>query len=207
MVCNSGVGLTPTHDGQILHFSAGGLYNGMVLLIDDETGSYWDHISGLAVHGTLKGAQLNAWPIEMTNVKSALHHEPELRLLKSRPSPYAQLSMNMMSLAQPFVRGRLLPGFRKTMGQPDTRLPEMELGLGVVSARVQRFYRYSDIVATGPLHEEFDGQSIVVQIGEDEFPLAIVSSGTRPMQLFTRWYGFAYTYPDCEVSLNSRASP
>ncbi len=41
VICNTGVGMTPVVDGAVHHFSAGGLYDGLVLLIDDETGTYW----------------------------------------------------------------------------------------------------------------------------------------------------------------------
>ena len=36
-VCHSGVGMTPSVDGQVHHFQVGGLYNGVAILIDDET--------------------------------------------------------------------------------------------------------------------------------------------------------------------------
>ena len=41
-MCNTGVGLTPIVDGTLHHFSAGGLCDGLVLLIDDETRTYWE---------------------------------------------------------------------------------------------------------------------------------------------------------------------
>lgn len=41
VICNTGVAMTPLLDGAVHHFSAGGLYNGLVLLVDDETGTYW----------------------------------------------------------------------------------------------------------------------------------------------------------------------
>ena len=82
MVCNSGVGLTPVVAGKARHFSAGGLYNGLVLLIDDETRTYWDHMTGEAVHGELKGAKLDNWSIEMTNVETALKRSVAAALLR-----------------------------------------------------------------------------------------------------------------------------
>ena len=48
-------------DETLFHFSAGGLFNGLVLLIDDETRTYWDHITGEAVHGPRTGAQPSVW--------------------------------------------------------------------------------------------------------------------------------------------------
>jgi hypothetical protein len=29
----------------------------------------------------------------------------------------------------------------------------------------------------------------------DDVPYAVFSDGHRPFQLFTRWYGFAYSFP------------
>jgi hypothetical protein len=40
-ICHSSMGFDPTIDGIVHHFSAGGLYDGVVLLIDDETRTYW----------------------------------------------------------------------------------------------------------------------------------------------------------------------
>lgn len=37
---------------------------------------------------------------------------------------------------------------------------------------------------------------------DDQVPHAIYDSGKdeeRPMQLFSRWYGFYLTYPDCDI--------
>jgi len=34
---------------------------------------------------------------------------------------------------------------------------------------------------------------------DDHVPYALDEQGKIPMQLFTRWYGFSLTYPDCEV--------
>ena len=193
MVCNSGVGLTPVIDGNVHHFSAGGLYNGLVLLIDDETRTYWDHITGEAVHGELKGAKLDNWPIKMTNVETASKHEPNLRVHRSMLTFIGRL----MGWAIRWLPMKLPPSFRGTMGKPDDRQPEMEIGLGVVTDGVRRFYPKRSI-GEG-IDDEIDGRSLQVRIGEDAVPVAKWDNGSRPLQLFTRWYGFSYTYPDCEV--------
>jgi hypothetical protein len=36
--------MVPIIDGKLYHFGPRGLYNGLILLGDDETRSYWDHI-------------------------------------------------------------------------------------------------------------------------------------------------------------------
>jgi hypothetical protein len=193
VVCNSGVGLTPVVAGKVHHFSAGGLYNGLVLLIDDETRTYWDHITGEAVHGELKGAKLENWPLEMTNVETALKNDPNLQVHYSKPTWIGRL----MGWAIQWLPMRLPGFFRKTMGEPDNRQPEMEIGLGVVTDGVRRFYPKRSI-GEG-IDDEIEGRPLQIHIGEDFVPFATWDDGSRPLQLFTRWYGFASTYPGCEI--------
>ena len=50
------------------------------------------------------------------------------------------------------------------------------------------------------IEDELDGQRLRIEIGEvDAVPFAARSDGSRPVQLFTRWYGFSLTYPGCEI--------
>jgi len=185
--------------GKVHHYSAGGLYDGLVLLIDDETKTYWDHITGEAVHGPLVGAKMPMWGIEMTNVETALQREPNLLVHQSRPG----LMGFLMKWLSRLLDGRLPPGFRKTMAPTDSRLPEMEIGLGVVTDQTQRFYPLSALStsATSPsLDDTLDGRAIRLSLGSDSVPSAIWSDdATRPTQLFSRWYGFSLTYPKCEI--------
>lgn len=198
MVCHSGVGLTPAIDGEELHFSAGGLYNGLVLLIDDETRTYWDHITGEALHGPRKGDRLEIWNLPMTTAERTLTDEPWIKLARSRPGFFARI-FSRMHMTRLFGRGLLPPWFHATMGEKDRRRPLMENGLGVVIDGEARFYPYellgvegaTDSWQGGPLHVAIDP--------DDKVPFAEWEDGTRPFQLFTRWYGFAYTYPDCAV--------
>jgi hypothetical protein len=85
MPCNSGVSLTPIVDGKPERFAARGLYNGLALLGDYATNSYWDHITGACVHGPLQGAQLPFSPFSLryVNVNGAL----QMRIPR-RKSPF-----------------------------------------------------------------------------------------------------------------------
>jgi len=134
------------------------------------------------------------WGIEMTNVETALEREPNLPVHFSRPSWIGLL----MGWVNPLIDGRLLPGFRKTMAPVDSRLPEMEIGLGVITNQTQRFYPLP--VIRPQLEDILDERSISLSIGPDSIPSAVwADDETRPAQLFSRWYGFSLTYPKCEV--------
>lgn len=173
------------------------MYNGLILLIDDETKTYWDHITGEAVHGELKGRQLEQWGIRMTTAGS-LHSEcPDILLYRSQQSLKTRFIVWFMNL--PFTNGWFPPGFRKTMSKVDSRLDEMCIGLGVVTDSAKQFYP-KDRIRDG-IDTMIDGRQLRIGISEeDATPFAVFcDDGSRPVQLFCRWYGFSLTYSDSEI--------
>ena len=183
--------------GRVHHFSAGGLYNGLVLLIDDETRTYWDHMTGFGLHGPLGDEQLARWSVPLTTVAAALEEYPDLTLFRSRLVFWKKW---LTRLAPRLVRGRgWLPFFfHRTMGEKDLRRPAMDHGLGVVVGGHARYYPMASI--RNPLIDDWDGRPLRVHVDKkDGFPVALWDDGTRPFQVFTRWYGFSFTYPGCTI--------
>lgn len=204
-VCHSGVGLTPVVEGQRYHFQVGGLYNGVAILTDDETGTYWDHITGQAVYGPLAGTQLEAWSLEMTTVAAARRQEPELRILRSHQRPIFRRVMHFGQWT--FGQTGYLPKlFTQTMAPEDPRLPRMTMGLGVVVDKISRFYPHFAIEQQ--VSDEWNGQMLQVSLNPiDSVPCATWTDGTRPLQYFLRWYGFALTFPHCSIYCLDRNEP
>lgn len=168
---------------------------------DDETQSYWNHITGLCVHGPMEGKQLEVFPIEHTTVSSALKMTPQLQIAFSKPSIVMRLISPIMKRAH--RKAFLPPGFRKTMGEVDNRLPEMTSGLGIITKEVQRFYPVYKVKENdNKIVDTFNGKIIVVCFNPDDQVLYAEfkdQNDQPPMQLFTRWYGFSLTYPNSEV--------
>ena len=203
-ICHSAMGFTPTIDGKVHHFSAGGLYNGVVLLIDDETRTYWNHITGEGLKGPLAGTQLEAWPAEMTNVRAALRKYPKIQLSRTSTSLIGKL-MGRWQARSLRSRGFFPPMFRRTMGKPDDRLPPHTHGLGVMvrtgTKTEARFYPMKSIGDGSGTEDPWGERVLRVRIGDDDsVPFAEWSDGERPLQLFSRWYGFSYTYPGCAIA-------
>lgn len=180
-------------EGKRHHFSCGGLYNGLSLLIDDETRTWWDHITGVGLHGPLAGVELETWPLVVTTVAEALTATPDLEASISRPGLFGRFMAWTSGPAYVRGRGFLPPGFRSTMGPADARLPDMTHGLAVVVGKRARFYPLSALGS--PVTETWEGVSLTVQVGADGMPGAALADGTLPMQIFLRWYGFAYSWP------------
>jgi hypothetical protein len=195
--------MVPIVQGKVHHFGPRGLFNGLILLGDDESGSYWDHITGECVHGPMKGERMTTFPIEHTTAASALKKWPDLQIAFSRPPLWIRLLIPLMSKRMQ-RKGFLPPFFRKTMGSVDKRLPEMTSGLGIITDNIQRFYPVDVIKqAGGSVQDEIDGQIVKVYIDtDDQVPHVEYldkSKDGQPMQMFTRWYGFSLTYPNCDI--------
>ena len=133
----------------------------------------------------------------MTTVASALAAHPDQTVSISRPGLVGRL---MSRIGGPrYVRGKgfMPPSFGKTMGPLDARLPKMTNGLAVIDGSRARFYPLDALGSA--VTETWAGAPLSVEVGPDGIPGAVRPDGTRPMQLFMRWYGFAYTWPQGDI--------
>ena len=221
-------------NGKTHHFAARGIYNGLVLLGDRESSSFWDHITGECMHGPLKGYRLEVFPLLHMNVQQALAAYPEAQVAISKQSFKQRLQSHFFDGGRKKTSGFIPPGFRKTMGEEDPRRPQMEIGLGVWIDATHRYFPLADLRAhDNALIDELGGQRLLVYIEPiSKTPTALYMEATqcswqndtlrlntgetirggvlydkqgvtetaaRPMQMFTRWFGFSYTFPGCEV--------
>ena len=172
---------------------------------DEETGSVWDHITGECFQGPLAGEWLDFWHVSLTNVAAELTSHPETILLKSDYRSLKSLVMKLVSKRLGYNRkGTILAlRFRKSMHKAiDPRLPEGEQGLGLVDGTEQgKFYPVKMIPKGGEVIDEWLGHKVRINRNAlDGVPFATwLETGEEPMQLLSRWYGFSFTYPDCEI--------
>ncbi len=230
-MCNTGVGLTPLVDGKVHHFEFRGVYDGVSILGDRETGSIWHHITGESVYGPLAGKKLPTYNLLQMTVRDAIGVYPDLPIaISDRPISGEEHPYFVWAAKIPIL-GQL---WRNTMAREDTRRPTMDLGMGVWSDGVQRYYPMESIgAADNIILDELDGRRIAVYYSPTAHaPDAIYIDATaaewdgrvlrfdngfslrdrtlydangrarlieRPRQLFTRWYGYALTFPETEV--------
>lgn len=190
-------------------FHAGGLYNGLILLRDEETGTYWDHISGEGLHGPLAGYQLDVWSVNITTVANALETYPESQFVQGGVQKRSFFHWLGYLLFQRIFAGKMSAwkpkypmGFKRTMTTVDGRLPEMTTGLGVFDGEVAKFYPMKQL-KQGTIEDHVKGQTLTVGIDRsDGTPFAMWENGERPNQLLSRWYGFSLTFPNTEIYAN-----
>jgi len=231
--CNTGMVFDPALDGQTLHFHRWGSYDGLLLIWDAETGSYWQHITGQCLHGPSQGRQLRMiTTTRQMNAAEAAARQDSI-LLTSTLSP-EQIAYSGFANRMRNNPARVEAGILYTIAQEDTRRPRFELGLGVWSASRSIFYPLVTLhTRDNALITTFEGRPLLVY----QSPAAIApvagyvaasramwegdmlrldggayiqndlyfsSDGQskpieRPTQLLMRWYGFALTFPGCDV--------
>ncbi|MDA8353973.1 MAG: DUF3179 domain-containing (seleno)protein [Firmicutes bacterium] len=186
-----------------LHFFCIGVHNGIAVLQDRETGSYWNHITGECIHGPLKGKKMESLLLGQMTAEQALKRWPDLELALSKQTPFQKWVLQpVMNLFGRF--GIYPPGFRKTMVKRDNRLPDMTSGVGIITDEVKRFYPIDTIVAAGgEVRDQLEGRPVIVSVDEDGFPDVAYGDTDDwedvPQYLYTRWYGFALTFWGCDI--------
>jgi len=188
-------------NNQVHHFGAIGLTNGLAILADLETRTHWDHITGEAIAGPLVGSQLDVWSFHMTTVAAALAEHPEITI---SPSTHRGFRRKLAQRLYPhFIHGKVwLPAFfYASMNEPvDPRIDRLIQGLGVIIGTQAKYYPM-DLIPLDGFQDNWLGRILCIQRGAiDDVPRAYwQDTNEEPMQLLSRWYGFSFTYPNCEI--------
>lgn len=173
--------MSPVVNGKTHHFSSKGMYNGLVLLGDQESGSYWDHITGKCVYGPLEGYKLEKFPLLQMNVAQALLNCPDVQVAISKLTFAPRMIAFFMEWSRKSKRGFLPPVFKKTMGKEDNRRPLMDTGLGVWTNTTHRYYPMECLLRhRGALIDEIDGRRVLICIDPtSNIPGALYTNATK----------------------------
>jgi len=225
--------MAPRIDGETHTFVEHGLYDGLFLMRDEETGTYWDHMTGEAVYGPLVGTSLEVANLRQTTVAQVLGASPDAMVALSDRTMGEDEDLQTQGLLAR-VGSRLNAMFSATVKEEDTRRPTMDLGMGIWQGDVARYYPYDHVLQAGKaVIDTFEGRRVLVYLDPAAYALSALyvegdtpqwdgdvlrlSDGTyveggvvygasgskttvnRPLQVFTRWYGFSLTFPDTEI--------
>jgi hypothetical protein len=199
-VCNAGVLLSPLINNKLYHFRETGVYNGQQIFEDNETHTLWNHLTGEALHGELKGNTLEyIGSLNMTTIGEVKESLPDLPVYISGQK---KIYRNIMRFVIKVILGKwnknwLPPHFTKTLPKVNDAIPKMTMGLAIKIKNKLRFYPI-EFYKENELSDIFNGEKINIKM-VNRVPKAKTESGEYPFQLFTRWYAFILTYPDGEL--------
>ena len=164
--------MAPRVDGKVHWFAEHGLYDGLFLMRDEESGTYWDHMTGEAVYGPNVGSALDVSYLRQTTVAQILGQDPDAYVAISDQAMRRNESLALDGLLAR-IGGRLSRMFRATVKEEDDRLPTMDLGMGIWDGEEARYYPYERIVANGnAVLDDFEGRQVVVYLDPSAYALA-----------------------------------
>lgn len=148
-------------DGRQLHFHLAGINNQNFLMRDEETGSWWQQVTGEAILGPLKGKRLTRVPQD--EIAFALWKREHANGRVLRPDP-AVLAANHYERADWEQRMQKVPVATLTR---DRRLDARELVVGLAVDGASKAYRMSDLTKQNPIVDTVGSVPVLVAAAED----------------------------------------
>jgi len=171
-----------TIDGRTLHFHLAGINNQNFIMRDEETGSWWQQVTGEAILGPLKGRRLTRVPQDEISFALWKREQPMGRVL--RPDPRAAAA------------GRYAPadweaGIAKlpiATRVHDKRLDLRELIVGVTVNGGAKAYRMKDVQQQNPIIDTVGGVPLVIVAAADGRSVRAFSRVVdgKPVDFFAR---------------------
>jgi hypothetical protein len=145
--------------GLRLTFHLAGINNQNFLMRDEETGTYWQQISGAAVSGPLRGKNLTLIPSDELNFATWKAEQPRGTVLQDVPqyvSGYAAKNWDVRMQRAPTV-----------IDFPEPGLHARSLMLGIEVGGASRAYPFDVVLAEKLVQDQTGSESILLVVGSD----------------------------------------
>jgi hypothetical protein len=149
-----------TIDGRKLSFHLAGINNQNFIMRDEETGSWWQQVSGEAVLGPLKGRKLKQVNHDEISFAAWKREQPGGRVLK----PDERVKDKYAPADWEESIGRLPVVTPSAEGDP---LAPRELILGIEINGASKAYKFSDLARQAPLLDTLGGVPILIVMDEE----------------------------------------
>ena len=146
--------------GRRLTFHLAGINNQNFLMRDDETGTYWQQISGRAISGPLEGQQLALILSDELTFKVWCEEEPGGTVLAGVPeyaSDYEVKDWDKRMKRTPTV-----------IQFPEQGMSSRDLVLGIRTAGASRGYLYDRVIEAKLVKDRVGGDPVLLVVGADD---------------------------------------
>jgi hypothetical protein len=151
-----------TVDGRVLHFHLAGINNQNFIMRDEETGSWWQQVSGKAIHGPLQGHQLKSVFHDEVSFAIWKGEQPNGRVLKPDDKIVARDEYEKPDWEIRYEKLRVVEGT-----DVDKRLAPRTLVMGVALNGKSVAYPLSALQKQSPIIDMVGAVPVVVALGED----------------------------------------
>jgi hypothetical protein len=151
-----------TVDGRVLHFHLAGINNQNFIMRDEETGSWWQQVSGKAIHGPLQGHQLKSVFHDEVSFAIWKDEQPNGRVLKPDEKIVAKNEYEKPDWEARYEKLRVVEGT-----DVDKRLAPRTLVMGITLNGKSVVYPLSALQKQSPIIDMIGAVPVVVALGED----------------------------------------
>jgi hypothetical protein len=142
-----------------LVFHLAGINNQNFLMRDEQTGTYWQQITGLAVSGPLAGRKLTLVPAEELSYKLWKSEEPDGTVLQDVPEladGYARLDWDVRMARAPVVISFAQAGIK-----------DRDVMLGISAFGASRAFPYAALLEQKLIQDYVGSEPVVLILGPD----------------------------------------
>jgi hypothetical protein len=152
-----------TVDGRVLHFHLAGINNQNFIMRDEETGSWWQQVSGKAIHGPLQGHQLKSVFHDEVSFAIWKGEQPNGRMLRPDEKIIAKNEYEKPDWEARYEKLRVVEGT-----DVDKRLAPRTLVMGIALNEKSVAYPLSALQKQSPIIDMVGAMPIVIALGEDK---------------------------------------
>jgi hypothetical protein len=147
----------------VLHFRLWGINNQNFIMRDEETGSWWQQVSGECIFGELKGRKLKLFDHDELTYATWKREGEGGRVL--RPDPKV-LAANQYEAADWEKHMERVP-VATTLADPNERLPARTLVVGVEAGGAAKAYPMDALARQNPVLDRVGDAPLLVLLAED----------------------------------------
>ena len=178
-----------TIDGRTLHFHLAGINNQNFIMRDEETGSWWQQVTGECIHGPLKGRRLEGVVHDEVSFGIWKAERPGGRVLK----PEAKFAGEYEDWNWEKQMKKVRTVRPKANGDP---LDPRAVVVGVALGGRDKAYPFPVLRAQSPIVDRLGNEPIVLVVGDDKKSIRVfktsmdgraltfvAKAGARPLRL------------------------
>ena len=152
-----------TVDGRVLHFRLWGINNQNFIMRDEETGSWWQQVSGECILGELKGKRLRLFDHDELTYATWKREGATGRVL--RPDPKIQAAKGYYPAD--WEKGMERVPVATTLADPNAVLPARTLVVGVEAGGRAKAYPVDALAKQNPVLDQIGDAPVLVLLAED----------------------------------------
>jgi len=172
-------------------FHLAGINNQNFLMRDDQTGTYWQQISGLAISGPLQGTQLE--PVHSDELTFALWRSeaPNGMVLKPAPKYAGEYETKDWDVR--------MAKMRTVLDFPNSGLKSRDLVMGVSAFGASRAYPVARILEAKLIEDRLGSEPILVVVGPDAKSIRVFQGRLAGQQIAPEYYKTSDVFMDSET--------